>query len=139
MSLENQITALTEAVIELTNAVREKNYIKGQPEAVAPYNPDVTDVVAKALKAPKAPAAAAASQPPETDAASSASGKRGTSPAPEYAEVKAALMAVNDKHGRDLVIQCLQRLGVSKGTELVPDQYRKALDVFNVALEIGSV
>lgn len=142
MSLENQITALTEAVIELTNALREKTHTVTQ--RVSPPTAGENDVVTDVkVKAPKAPKPAAASPQPETAAASPAFEPADTkSPAhapATYEAVKAALIAVNEKHGRQLALDCLARLGVKNAKDLTPVQYDKALALFVEALEVGVV
>jgi len=143
MSLENQITALTEAVIELTNALREKTHTTTTTVRVSPPTAGENDVVTDVkVKAPKAPKPAAASPQPETAAASPASEPKATksaAPGATYDAVKAALIAVNEKHGRQLALDCLARVGVKNAKELDPAMYNKALEVFTEALENGIV
>ena len=50
-----------------------------------------------------------------------------------------ALLKLNDTHGRELALAALSRLGVKSAKELAPEQYRKAIDLFVLATENGSV
>lgn len=133
--LETKIEALTAAVIALTSAMTSGTNARSTSAAA-----DVSDVTPKAEtpKAPKAPKPAAVSQPPETAAASPASEKKATKSA-TYEEVKAGLMAVNEKHGRQLALDCLARLGVKNAKELDESMYNKAAGIFADALENGVV
>lgn len=133
MSLEQKIEALTAAVVALTATMTTGTNARTSAPAA-----DVTDVQPKAEKAPKAPKSAAASPQQETAAASPASEKKATKSA-TYEDVKAGLMAVNEKHGRQLALDCLARLGVQNAKALDPSMYDKAVGIFAAALEVGSV
>ena len=141
MSLENKIEALTVAVTVLTE-VLSRAATTPTAEVLEKAAGIVTDVVAKAPKAPKvrtAPAAAD-SPPSETVGASAASEPSATSHEPVgYDEVKSALIAVSEKHGRQLAVDCLSRLGVAKALELDPSRYAAAVALFVKALESGRV
>lgn len=137
MSLETELAANTAALTAMTAALLSLSNLPIAPRVSPPTagENDVTDVP---VKAPKAPKPAAASPQPETAAASPASEKKATKSA-TYEDVKAALMAVNEKHGRQLALDCLARVGVKNAKELDESMYDKALGIFSAALENGVV
>ena len=119
MSIENQLSALTDAINALARAV-------AKPIAQEPITAEVVT--------PKPRKAAVASPQPATVDASPVS-----PPVATYEDVKAALMAVNDKHGRDLAVACLTKFGALRTPDILPAQYAEALVVFNFALGSGHV
>ena len=76
------------------------------------------------------------SRKPATPPAAVESAKK---PGPTLDDVRAAMNALNHKHGLDLCMQALSRVGAARASDIKFESYQTFIDVATAALESGRV
>lgn len=123
-SLDRIATSLEKIEARFAGDVPAKPPIDGAKGPQAAGKAETAAAKKKRLKA-EAVAAAAASDPLANDEP------------PTKEEVRDILTKVTDEHGRDVIIALFQRLGVANLKGLDEDNYQKAIDLGQAALDDG--
>ena len=110
--LTTEMRALRHAIEALTEAMGDRRSVESRPAA------DEQPEAAQADPPASAPAVEAG---PEEDVS--------------YDDVKRAVLDLAKTRGRDAAVEVLESFGVSKATELKPEQYAAALKALRAAME----
>jgi hypothetical protein len=116
MSLEIAIQENTAAIRELIAIMAGGKQVEVQVKEEKPVKAEVK----KAAPAPKAEAPAPKAEEPKAEAVKET--------AIPYTDVAAAVVELAKVKGRDAAVKVLAEFGVSKATELKPEQYAEAIE-----------